>query len=305
MRVPFGHAAAAALIGFIAHAAPAQESRAAKLERRQERIEKGFTIDTISSPYIEVAIDELGSFTVGTLLGDPNLPSDDNAGLLYGHPLPGTGQLTLRVDGTDQLMIDMLVVSPGQVISTTAYTSTFAFSGVNLEQRLSIVNGRGSGVADTLLIEYVMTNTTSSAVTAGVRLLLDTEIDDNDGNLFEITGVGVLTNELEYLDPNVLDEWTAFDDPNSPEVTVLANYVGDDLVKPDRLIFGPWPSMFVTDWDYTVTGAAISSDSAVLQYWNPTTLAPGASRTVGMSYGVYSDPPVASAVNAGLWALYE
>ena len=81
---------------------------------------------------------------------------------------------------------------------------------------------------------------------------------------------------------------------------VSSGYAG---AVPDRMVFAYWPGIYdtVTLWDYTVDPATTFGDSAYALYWNPTTLAPGESRSYVSSYGLGSSsadltPPLALGV---------
>lgn len=243
----------------------------------------------LSSAFIEVAVGDNGNFTVGTLEGDPGNPLDDNKNILFGHPIPGTGATTLRVDGTDYWnygsgqQIGQITSPPSTVDGVN--TTIWQVDDISLTQRLRIVQG-DSGRLDTLSIEYAIHNSGAVSHNVGVRSFFDTQLGDNDGAPFRVPGLGDVTFERELLGDVVPQSYQSFDDLANPAVQTQGTLIGGMAVRPDRVVWGNWSHLNDAPFDFTVDPNIDLSDSAVAVYWNPVAIGPGGSRTVGTYYGL-------------------
>ena len=242
------------------------------------------------SDYIEYAIGDNGNYTAGTVTGDPENPNDDNQRILFGHPSPGSGAFTLRVDGLDYwnyggTVIGELIQGPTG-IGTTTTRMICEVDGIRLTQEISIVDV-GSGRDDTLLISYTYENIDQSPHSVGGRIFWDTYLGNTDGVPFRVPGFGDISTEQEFLSPNVPSFFTALDNLTTPTAQVQGTLTGGAAVLPDRIVFGNWSNLNDTRWSFSVTqGYDILSDSGILIYWNPVELQPGQSKTVATYYGI-------------------
>jgi len=247
------------------------------------------TNQLVSSSYIEFAIADNGMYTGKTVLGDPDNPNDDSKNILFGHPNPSSSALTLRVDGGDQwnyngLSLGLMTQSP--TTSDLTATTVWEISGIRLTQVLSIVDV-GTGREDTILFLYTLENIDDVAHSAGIRLFWDTWLGNSDGSPFRVPGFGDVTTEQEFLGADVPQFFTGLDNLSAPTAQTQGTLQGGSAVRPDRIVFGRWPYMTQSLWEYTITpGAGILSDSAIHFYWNPAQLEPGQSRTVATYYGI-------------------
>ena len=152
-------------------------------------VRKSFALD---SNALQVAVNSTGQFTIG-VDGDPN---DTENHLLYGHPSPGTGGITLRVDGQnyannffDASQQDLSVISAPQTIGAVN-TVVLGAGNIQLTQNLEIVEGSTTGVFDSLRMEYVITNNDNVSHQVGFRNFLDTWLGSTDGAPFRVPGIG-------------------------------------------------------------------------------------------------------------------
>ncbi|MCG3197454.1 MAG: hypothetical protein GHCLOJNM_01940 [bacterium] len=249
--------------------------------------DKGAAIELFSE-FVEVAVDPSGAFTMGTRTGDPDNPQDDNKRLLFGHPFPGTGGTTLRVDGSDFTNYANgtlgSVVQPPQT-SGGVNTTIWQAGDILFTQRLSLVSG-DSGRADTLSMEYTATNNGAVSHQVAIRAFFDTQLGDNDGAPFRVPLIGDVTRETELLGNAVPQSYQSFDDLSNPTVQTQGTLIGGMAVRPDRVVWGNWGHLNDTPFDFTVNPNIINSDSAVALYWNDQPLGPGQSRTVVSYYGL-------------------
>ena len=248
----------------------------------------------VSNAYLQISIDnsttsgDSGRFILGTTGGDPNNPNDNNARLLYGSS-PWSSFTTVRIDG-----VDHVYGSPSDGNYTKAPTlhatyidSVWVCHKIEVTQTLSLVTNPATGRADVMLIQYKLRNIDGASHTAGLRILLDTELGSNDGAPFRIPGTGAVTTEHEYVGAHVTDYWQAFDNLNTPNVVAQGTLRGASATPPDRAVFANWENLYDTNWNYTINPTtSLTGDSAVALYWNPVTISAGQSVSHNTYYGI-------------------
>lgn len=236
-----------------------------------------------STAYLEAAVRADGSSGEGRFTcGVPG-----GAILLYGHPNPSTSFTTIRIDGTDYPHpFGAEVTAPHDVDSTTNQ-GVWDIGDIRVTQTLQIVSG-DSGNADTLKISYNLANTGTVPHEVGVRVMLDTKLGANDGAPFRVGGDAV-TMETEYAGDQVPVYWEAFESLSDPNSVVARGTLLDGINRPDRVVFASWPTIWSTQYDYTVDPTrAVTNDSAVAVYWNPIVLQPADSIDRVTYYGLGS-----------------
>lgn len=126
-----------------------------------------------------------------------------------------------------------------------------------------------------LQVKATMTNEDNVSHKAGVRFLLDTQLDTNDGAPLYAPDVGVATFERDMPNPT-FSYWMAYDRYPNPTLQAYCSLT----VVPDRVAFTHWPHSAASLWDYTTDSnqrfytagytRSPESDSAVLMYYDPT-----------------------------------
>ncbi|HEU0316771.1 MAG TPA: IPT/TIG domain-containing protein, partial [Solirubrobacteraceae bacterium] len=217
--------------------------------------------------------------------------------ILFGWPTTSTSFATVMVDG----VADVYGSSGTQVQAPTeagaANTSAWSNGDVTTRQTLSVATNPVTGMADAARIAYTVTNGGTVSHSVGVRTLLDTDVDNNDGSPFLIPALGPVTTEQDLAGAAVPDNFEIL--PALGAGTRLAGAIlrGADATPPDRLVVADWPRIGATAWDYTITpGRLITTDSAYAVYWNPRALGPGASVTFVTYYAAVT-PPAVTALN--------
>jgi hypothetical protein len=239
-----------------------------------------------------------GRFTIGNTGGNPNSTSDNNKILLYGHPNPWSSYTTIRIDNNDYIFN-----SNNTTYDTTNLkaVSTMAVDGVFVTQTLQIINNATTGIKDTVQISYSVKNTTSSAKTIGIRIMMDTMLGDNDGAPFKVPSLGNVTYERELSGNAIPQFWQAFDNLSNPSIFAVGTLYKKGDIKPDKIQFVDWRLIYnmSNSWDYTInTSHLLTGDSAVAIYWDPKSIAAGDTTTVSTYYGVgYSEGTSDSSVS--------
>lgn len=238
----------------------------------------------LSNEYIEFAVNPVnGRLTVGTVGGNPELSSDNNQIMLFGHPNPGTSYTTVVVDGESFIYgDDGFRVAPH--FADNANVSEAVFGSVVVEQRVSFVQNAATLREDVVEIRYTAKNTGSRSVNLGLRIMLDTMLGTNDSAPFRIPGTGNLTTEMEFSDGRIPQYFQAFDSLTSPRVVSHGSFYGGDI-PPDRVQFANWWRAYNRSWGYSVHSGWNNDDSAVCAIWERT-LAAGAEESYVIRYGL-------------------
>ena len=235
--------------------------------------------------HLAYQVDESGFFNIGAGTNDVCEPQDGAWDLMYRWPSgPGTSYTSVRTaDGVFVLGRDVQPDygtdnPPGDTDTSSSRTYTLP-GDIQVTQHLEIVEGLTPGRLDAVRISYTVENLSGAPAQADVRVMLDTELDYNDGAAFQVPRVGAVTTELELEGDQVPDYFAAFKDFEDP-VHVAAGILrspGDQT--PERVVFADWSRIYNSTWDYEPTaGQPITRDSAVAMYFQPHTtggLVPG------------------------------
>jgi uncharacterized repeat protein (TIGR01451 family) len=144
-----------------------------------------------------------------------------------------------------------------------------------------------TGLEDVARIAYTVENLGTVSHSVGLRFMNDTMINNDDGAPFRIPEQGILTTESDFTGSNVPDSFQVFYDVTNDYHVASATLRGGDATYPDRLVLAYWGTLYVSLWDYTTDpGFSFTHDAAYALYWDPTDLAPGASRTYVTYYGL-------------------
>lgn len=201
---------------------------------------------------------------------------------------PGTSFTTIRIDGTDSVYgTDGTMVQAPTELPNLKNEAIWQYGNIDVKQTLQIVFNGATGRVDTGMYKYTVTNNDTVAHSVGIRNMIDTMLNSNDGAPFRIPGVGAVTTEMEFLSASIPQYWQAFYSLANPDILAQGNLIGGDATTPDRFVIAAWPRIQSTLWDYTVDPSiSVTSDSAVAVYWNPVVINPGESRDFVTFYGL-------------------
>ncbi|MGL5577474.1 MAG: hypothetical protein ACRDCW_18200 [Sarcina sp.] len=215
----------------------------------------------------------------------------NNYGISFNWPnAPGTSYTTIRIDGINYIYgEDGIQVLPPTDISPLLNKSAWQIGDILVEQYLEIVSNPYTGRMDMGRYSYVLTNISESEFNhyVGVRIMIDTMVDGDDGPDLIIPGLGILANETEFI-RNIPEYWQGmsknFLDPTKKSLGILS-YQGE--VIPDKVIFATWSHLNVNQWDYVVDPfLSIFTDNAIAVYWEEKYLGIGESMEVATRYGL-------------------
>ncbi|MFH0863229.1 MAG: hypothetical protein V1875_09425 [Candidatus Altiarchaeota archaeon] len=142
------------------------------------------------------------------------------------------------------------------------------------------------------IIKYSITNIGGSNSSVGVRMLIDTQLGENDGAPIYVPGDGLKTREVEYLGKDLsFGYWKAYNEPDEPTIVSTGTIdPKEGMTYPYRLIVADWKQGKDTAWDYEPEGRQITGDSAVIMYYDLGILKPQEEKTIQAGYG--SSAPV-------------
>nr|WP_319373424.1 hypothetical protein [uncultured Methanobacterium sp.] len=242
--------------------------------------------------------DDVGTWTACT---GPNHPYPDQD-VLYGgvDQDPYTTYLTVRditgqTDYTSrsgrnpsapytQEDLDDYAVSVTQVSPTQIDTTWVVGTSSPLFQVLQSIQILGTTYEDSRIqvTTYITNLNQDIARNFAIRYYWDLAVAGNDGSQVrprDPDGAWQTTEE-GWIDPT-FKEWEATDDPNNPTFSVYGSVINPTGSTPPELLIAAAyePSRF-NAYDYTPTGQSITSDSAMLYYWDPITVQPRGTSSV-------------------------
>ncbi|GEM_PF-1101711 len=270
-------------------------------------------IFAVSSSYIDCRIATITAASTDPLVKQikGRFTAGDGSGrkLLYGYPgAPWSSFTTVNIEAPGSTLTvyggpaGSWLVSPYDTFDedgNSMNTSTWAYSGIRITQDLSIVkNPFTLSRYDTIRIRYAVENRNTFTARVGLRIMLDTQPDGNDGSPVYTSTGGLVTQEEEFTGAAVPAYWYTQDDPVSPVVSAQGelNAAGADM--PDMLIIGQWDYMNedANKWDYAVHAQPIT-DSAVAAFYNPRDITKQATDTITAYFGLVDNSGAQIAMN--------
>jgi hypothetical protein len=262
---------------------------------------------SIFNPRLAIQVASDGRFNIGAF---PNpvtggaLPGSFD--LMYRWPqTPSTSFSTIRIDGANfRYGSSGVLIEPPTNIDLSTNRSKWQIGDIEVTQIVQIVFNNQTGQEDAARISYTLRNTGTVTHTVGERVMIDTEINQNDGAPYRIPGAGIITTKTEFLGSAVPSTFQAFFNVTDGQHIAAGSMMSGGATAPDRFVLARWPQIKDTDYDYVVTpGVSFTNDSAYAVYWNPTVLAAGGSRTYVTYYGLSTvdvnlEPPLALGVSA-------
>lgn len=226
----------------------------------------------------------LGLYQLSANKGDLANAGDDKKNLMYDNFY--SSYTTIVLNGKTYRF------GEGETVSAPCYDpesdsciTVQSFGSLEVTQTLSFADGMDTGHDDMLLVSYTVKNTSDNDVLAGVRIMLDSQLDRDDKGTLRVDGA-LLDFEKDY-ENDIPSVWSVVSGDDS-----VAAY-GKVRTVPDSIEFADWSSLFDKKWGYSADGAKDIEDSAAALVWDNSTLAPGSSNEYSVYYGVknLSDDP--------------
>jgi hypothetical protein len=219
-----------------------------------------------------------------TLHGDMAFTLDDRSGRHLLYP-DATSFVSLMVDGIVYSQIDFQIDSrPIRIDDTTAQELFTTEAGLELTVEYHLA---GPAVQITARVE----NADTDFHDIEVRVLLDTQVDENDGSPLWAGGE-IFTYEHELQPPFTLAK--GYDRIPNPNMITTLTFQS----QPERVIFAHWPSAVDVEWFYSADPDQAfytpgyletpESDSAILVYYDLGRSGPGQTSSCSLAYGLGS-----------------
>ncbi len=236
----------------------------------------------MTNEYIGLYVDESGRISAGTTAGNPENDNDNNAKLLYGYPYSSTSYTTFCIDGIAHQYVGC---NRGFNVETGSHSSEGSVNGIHITQLVTFCRNNATGRKDIMEIKYTVENVSDTNKTVGCRIMLDTQLGNNDAAPFRVPGYGAITTETEFIGEDIPQLWQAFDSLSETSVIAQGRFFKKEEEKPDKVQFANWGRLNGTVWNLQINGNA-NGDSAVAVTWNEKEIAPGEVREYTTYYGL-------------------
>lgn len=173
----------------------------------------------------------------------------------------------------------------------TKMYSYMIYNDVLIERYCQFTYNTMTDKYDTMEMKFVFTNKSASAVSAGVRIMFDTMIGNNDHAPFRVVMNNsaeqiTLTSEREYSGNNIPKFWYAYQSLNSATSLIgSGTFFTDESDKPDKVQFIHYENASNSKFNNSIRSRSFG-DSAVNVYFYGKTLEPGENREVSTHYGL-------------------
>lgn len=265
---------------------------------------------SVSNEYLQVVVNkENGGYTINTKEGDLRKDTDNNKKLLHSGECYDSSFTSFQVGGEDGKEYifgnDYLFAENMKTTSDTeGITSEWSVGGIRYTQRIELVNNEASEQLGTAQIIYTVENMTDSEKSIKSRLLMDTQLGDQDYAVYE-AGDNVLGNGFQgYVTETELDstkgqfvpsDYFARDGVTDSSMAAFGVNGVNETEKPYKMIFAHWANLASTKFDYMVDekynftsniNSIKTADSAVALYYDLGVLGAGESKSFSTYYGV-------------------
>lgn len=260
-----------------------------------DKVNRAFTINnteecsSISNEFLGILVNNsTGSFNSGCNI------TEKQYNISYIWPSsPWSSFTTIRIDNANFIFgetydnLNGKIISPPRNISNVENATTWKLGNIEVTQTLKITDNTLTGRKDTGMYKYTIKNNDTVPHSLGARIMIDTCLNDNDGNPFNVPGVGAIVNEKDFTGEAVPQYWQGFDQLGS---SIMAQGIlyGSGITKPNRFAICEWNNLDDKSeiWNYTVDPEKRLYDSAVAMWWDTIEIGPGQTREISTLYGL-------------------
>lgn len=238
-----------------------------------------------NNSFISINVANNGRFNSGSTI------PQNSYNISYNWPnTPFSSYTTIRIDGVDYIYGECgtQIQAPTDV-SSTLNVSEWRYNDVSIKQYLEIVENPFTGREDMGRYRYEIKNLGTCNRSIGLRIMIDTMVNNNNRPSIVLPNSTIITNETEFNNSNIPEYINAyFDYPTDLNTASLAILKGQtSQVNPDRVIFANWANLYNNPWNY-VPSTSPTGDNAYAVYWLETNLDPNESITRFTYYGLAS-----------------
>jgi hypothetical protein len=236
----------------------------------------GFTFSgrTMQNNYLRLVIASDGRYSLYKVDG----------GRTYNLFYSGTSFQTISLDGVRSKIVGSNVNVAFDSADESA-TMTYVTNNITITEKFSFDVNYNTGNRDIMKVTTTVTNGDTAAHNVGLRMMFDTQCNNNDEAPFKIPGIGDVTTEREFTRGSIPTSYQAVDSLTNPNV-VLTGTFDTTADGPDVVQFISWRKSSDCIWDAAVTPGRSIGDSSVTQRWDEKALAPGQSRVYTTNAGL-------------------
>ena len=236
----------------------------------------GFTFSgrTMQNNYLRLVIASDGRYSLYKVDG----------GRTYNLFYSGTSFQTISLDGVRSKIVGSNVNVAFDSADESA-TMTYVTNNITITEKFSFDVNYNTGNRDIMKVTTTVTNGDTAAHNVGLRMMFDTQCNNNDEAPFKIPGIGDVTTEREFTRGSIPTSYQAVDSLTNPNV-VLTGTFDTTADGPDVVQFISWRKSSDCIWDAPVTPGRSIGDSSVTQRWDEKALAPGQSRVYTTNAGL-------------------
>ncbi|MEI6874923.1 MAG: hypothetical protein WCL50_07315 [Spirochaetota bacterium] len=211
-----------------------------------------------------------------------------------------TSYITLSFEGRQYKLGDSADFR--QNISRTDKGATIEFksSFARVTESLEFARSAGAAIADGIRVSFVVENVSQKDATIGLRFLVDTYLGEKSGLHFRTPTKAKVTTET-FFEGSTLEAWVASPGDNS---IFMVQFIGEGLAGPSTVHLANWKRLNDAPWsiepsnarNFTLLPYSVN-DSALALYWQPKTIAKGATLSASVAMGSWNEKgyPPASA----------
>jgi hypothetical protein len=206
---------------------------------------------------------------------------------------------TLSADGRQYKLGDAFEFRILTARTDTGVRIEFRSSSYVVRQLLDFTKSEGSALADGVRVSFEIENISEREASLGLRYLIDTWLGEKSGIHF-ITDRRPRVSEETAILSSSEDRWVA---TPGEKASFMIQFSGPGIDRPDKVILSNWKRLSDSPWafdvnpqrNFTLVPYSIN-DSAVALFWEPVSVARGASRRISFAMGNLNEKgyPIAS-----------
>ncbi len=159
-----------------------------------------------------------------------------------------------------------------------------------VELDFAFTASQGAALSDAVVATLRLHNTSESAVNLGARVLLDTDLGEQNGPHFRVSGIGGIDRETELTPSPAIWYWRS--ESGNDGSGLQQTLYGPGITVPGRVVLANWKRLSDSAYDFQVTRNRnfnqlpySVNDSAVAVYYEGQVVPAGESREIVMVFG--------------------
>lgn len=159
-----------------------------------------------------------------------------------------------------------------------------------VELNFTFTASQGAALSDAVVATLRMENISEAPVNLGARVLLDTDLGEQSGPHFRVSGIGEIDRETELTPSPAIWYWRSESGDNGPGLQ--QTLYGPGITVPSRVVMANWKRLSDASYDFQVTRNRnfnqlpySVNDSAVAVYYDGQIVAAGETRDIVMVFG--------------------